>query len=249
MSTSATTPAPETPQEIGSLGRIAGAIFSPKPTFRSIVRRPDWLLPIVLGCLVFMAVVGSFTYRGGWASFLEKQDEDSSRVQEMTPEARQSLLDRQVRFAPKLGYAEGVFLPFLSALVVAGIFLGTFTITGGVKTDFKTSLAIVAYAGMPWIIHGLLSVVIIFLKDPATVDLQNVLASNAGAFLSGDAPKWLAALLGSIDIFAIWNLILLGVGFSAINPKKLSFGSAFLTVFLVWIFYVLVKVGAIAVIS
>jgi hypothetical protein len=133
--------------------------------------------------------------------------------------------------------------------VVAGVLLGAFTLTGSVKVNFKTSLAIAAYAGLPWVIQGLLGVLVIFLKDPATVDLQNLVASNPGAFLASDGPKWLAALLNSIDIFAIWNIALVAVGFSAINPKKLSFGKAFITVLVLWMFYVAVKVGAIALLT
>jgi hypothetical protein len=41
----------------------------------------------------------------------------------------------------------------------------------------------------------------------------------------------------------LWVLILQAIGFSATNPKKLSFGKAFGTIFAVWIIYVLVKVG------
>jgi hypothetical protein len=40
---------------------------------------------------------------------------------------------------------------------------------------------------------------------------------------------------------------LLGLGFSTINPKKLSFAKAFTTVLVVWIFYVAVKVGVTAI--
>jgi hypothetical protein len=249
MSTPVDIPAPEAPAEIGSVGRVFGAIFNPGPTFECIVRRPSWLLPIILGCLIFMAVVAAFTYRGGWPSFFEKQDADSSRVQEMSPADRQTTLERQEKIAPTFGYVEGTVLPFVSVLVVSGVLLGTFTLMGSVKADFKTTLAIAAYAGLPWVIQGLLGVIVIFLKDPATVDLQNLVASNPGAFLSSDASKWLVALLSSIDIFAIWNIALVAVGFSVINPKKLSFGKAFVTVLLLWMFYVAVKVGAIALLS
>jgi hypothetical protein len=249
MSTPASIPAPEAPAEISSIGRVFGAIVNPRPTFESIVRRPNWIPPIILGCLIFMAVVASFTYRGGWPSFFEKQAADNSRIQQMSPEARDSLLAKQEKIAPTFGYIEGVVLPFLSVLIVSGILLGTFTLAGSVKTDFKTTLGIAAYAGLPWVIQGLLGVLVIFLKDPANVDLQNLVASNPGAFLAGDAPKWLAALLTSIDIFAIWNIALVGVGFSAINPKKLSFGKAFSIVLVLWIFYVAVKVGVIALLS
>jgi hypothetical protein len=249
MSTTATTPAPEGPAEIGTIGRVFGAIFNPKPTFESIVRRPNWIVPTILGCLIFMAVVAAFTYRGGWQSFFEKQDASSSRFQQMSPQARESMMDKQIKFAPPFGYVEGLVLPFLSVLVVAGVLLGVFTVTGAAKTDYKTSLGIAAYAGLPWVIHGLLSVLILFLKDPSTVDLQNILASNPAALLSSDAPKWLAALLGSIDLFAIWDIALIALGFSATNPKKLSFGKAFATVVAIWLLYVAVKVGAIALLT
>ncbi len=249
MSSTPSTPAPEAPAEQNSIARLFGAIFNPKSTFESIVRRPTWLLPIVLGCIVFIAVVAAFGYRGGWESFMEKQDANSSRVQNMSPEARQSLIEKQVKIAPIFGYVEGVIVPFTSALAVAGVLLGAFTVMGTTKTDFKTSLGIVAFAGTPWLIHGLLGILIVFLKDPSTVDLQNMVASNPGAFLSGDAPKWLAALLGSIDIFSFWNMALLGIGFSATNPKKLSFGKAFGTVLAIWSFFIVLKVAAIAAFS
>jgi hypothetical protein len=246
MSNATSAPTPGAPAEPNSLARLFGAIFSPKPTFESIARRPTWLLPILLGCIVFIGVVAAFSYRGGWQSFMEKQDANNSRVQNMSPEAREKLIQTQAKIAPIFGYVEGVIVPFTSALAVAGVLLGAFTITGTTKTDFKTSLGIVAFASTPWLIHGLLGTLIVFLKDPSTVDLQNLVASNAGAFLSGDAPKWLAALLGSIDIFSIWNLALLGIGFSATNPKKLSFGGAFGTVLAIWSFYVILKVALIA---
>ena len=249
MSSTPSTPTPEAPAEMNSIARVFGALFNPRPTFESIVRRPTWLLPIILGCIIFIGLVAAFGHRGGWESFMEKQDASNSSIQNMTPEARQALIDRQVKIAPIFGYVEGVIVPFISALAVAGVLLGAFTVTGTTKTDFKTSLGIVAYAGLPWIIQGLLGILVLFLKDPSTVDLQNLVASNPGAILSSDAPKWLAALLGSIDIFAIWNMVLIGIGFSATNPKKLSVGKAFGTVLAVWSFYVILKVAAIAAVS
>lgn len=251
MSTAATAvPAPEeTPGAVNPFARVVGVLFNPKPTFASIIRKPDWILPIILGSLIFIAVTATFTYRGGWPSMFEKQDADNSRIQQMSPAARQKLMDNQMKYAPTFSYVAGAIVPLLTALIVAGILLGAFTATGTTKTNFKTSLAITAYAGMPWIIHGLFSILILFLKDPSTVDLQNVVASNPGAFLSSDAPKWLAALLAAVDVFAVWNLILLGVGFSATNPKKLSVGKAFVIVLALWLFYVAVKVGAIALLT
>ena len=69
------------------------------------------------------------------------------------------------------------------------------------------------------------------------------MATNAGAFLSDDAPKWQESLLSSFDLFVFWYLILMSIGYSATDPKKISFGKAFGTVVGVWLLYVIVKVG------
>ena len=240
---SASTPSEASTGSDNSFGRIFGAIFSPKPTFESIVRRPTWIVPVLLGCILFIAVVFVFTQRGGWPSFFQKQMADNSRIQQMTSEQRENVMEKQLKYAPMFGYFEGVVIPPLGAVITAAVLLGIFNLTGSTQTTFKVSLAIVAFAWSPWLIHGLLSVLILFLKDPATVDLQNIVASNPGAFLSETSPKWLAALLGSIDIFSIWTLFLLAIGFSATNPKKLSVGKAFALAASGWIIFVLIKVG------
>ena len=98
--------------------------------------------------------------------------------------------------------------------------------------------AIVAHSWVPGIIiHGLLGVLIIFLKDPATVDLQHLLAPIRARFfpmmrrMARNAAEFL-----SIFLFSGY-IILMAIGFSATNPKKISFGKAFGTVVGVWLFY------------
>jgi Yip1 domain len=232
-----------------SFSRIFGVLFSPKPTFESIVRRPTWIVPVILGCIFFIAVVAIFSQRGGWPSFFEKQDANSSRMQNMSAEERERAMEAQVKFAPVVGYIEGVIIPPIAAVVVAAVLMLVFNLSGTTKVDFKTSLGIVSYAWVPWLVHGVLSILILFLKDPSTVDLQNIVASNPGAFLSDDAARWLVSLLSSIDIFAIWTLVLLGIGYGATNPKKLSFGKAFVLLLISWIFFIAIKVGLTAAFS
>lgn len=246
-STATPTPAP-VPSD-NSFSRIFGVLFAPKPTFESIVRRATWIVPVILGCIFFIAVVAVFTQRGGWPSFFEKQAANSSRMQRMSTEERERAMDAQVKFAPTFGYVEGVIIPPIAALLVAAVLMLVFNLSGATKVDFKTSLGIVSYAWVPWLIHGVLSILILFLKDPSTVDLQNIVASNPGALLSDEASKWLVSLASSLDIFAIWTLVLLAIGYSATNPKKLSFGKAFVLVLIPWFLFIAIKVGLTAAFS
>ena len=242
---SAATPTPAPATTDNSFSRIFGVLFAPQQTFESIVRRPTWIVPVILGCILFMAVVAVFTQRGGWPSF-EKQNATNTRMQKMSAEDRERTMNAQIKFAPTFGYVEGVIIAPIAALLVAAVLMLVFNLSGATKVAFKTSLAIVSYAWVPWLIHGVLSILILFLKDPSTVDLQNIVASNPGAFLSDDASKWLVSLVSSIDIFAVDAHML---ATSATNPKKLSFGKALVLVVIPWIFFIAIKVGLTAAFS
>jgi Yip1 domain len=126
---------------------------------------------------------------------------------------------------------------------VAAVFMLAFHLIAGAKIGFAPSLAIIAHSLVPGIIAALLGILVLFLKDPSTVELEHLVASNPGAFLSDDSPKWLVTLLTSFDLFIFWQVILMAVGFSAADPKRISFGKAFGTVVAVWLIYIALKVG------
>lgn len=239
----------EAPESSSAIGRMLGALFSPRKTFESIARRPTWLPPVILACLLALVVVALFSHRVGWRSYLDKQVANSSRFQQLPADQQQRTMEAQLKWTPRVAYAEVIIAPFAGALVLAGIFLGVLNGLGGTRFNFKTSLGIVSYSWMPNVISGLLGIVVLLVKDPATIDLQNLVASNAGAFLADNSPKWLVAMLTPVDLFSFWVMILLGIGYSAAAPKKLSFMKAFSWIFSLWVVYVLVRVGLTAAFS
>ncbi|HUJ30259.1 MAG TPA: YIP1 family protein [Candidatus Acidoferrum sp.] len=252
MATTTVPPQPA-PASVSSFGRIFGALFNPKPTFESIAQRPSWILPLLLLLVMSVAVTAIFGQRVGWRGFMEKQIAHNAsaqrRMEQMTPEQRQQIVDQQAKFAPVFGYVGAVVFTFGGAALVAAIFLVIFNMLGGAKIGFSTSLGIVAHSWMPYFVSGLLGILILFIKDPSTVDIQNLVASNPGALLSDDSPKWLVSLCTSLDIFTFWALILMAVGFNATNPKKIPFGKALGSILAIWIVWVLVKVGLAAAFS
>ncbi len=71
---SATTPSQAATGSDNSFARIFGALFSPKPTFASIVQRPTWVVPVILGCILFIAVVFIFTAARRLDQFFSETD-------------------------------------------------------------------------------------------------------------------------------------------------------------------------------
>lgn len=240
---SATLPPAETPERGNSLGRIFGVLFSPKPTFESIARRPTWLLPVLLLCVVELAVVAVYGHRAGWRGLVERQMSNSSQFQQLPAAQKERQIEIATRVASYVVYVEVIIGPFVAVLLFAGIFWLIFNMIVGAKFGFKTSLGIVAYGLMPGILLSLLGILVLFLKDPSTVDLQHLVASNVGSFLSDDSPKWLIAGLRAVDLFLFWEMILLAIGYSAAAPKKISFGKAFAWILSLWFLVVLIIVG------
>ena len=133
--------------------------------------------------------------------------------------------------------------PIAVMFIVALVMWGAYNLLGGANTNFGTSLAITSHAFLTGLVSSVLYLLILYLKPYGTVDLDNPIAANVGAFLPEDAPKWLMALGTSLDLFSIWTLILLAIGFAATNPRKLRGGKAFAIAFSVWAVYVVSKVG------
>lgn len=235
--------------ESNSLSRLFGVIFSPKETFQSIARRPTWTLPLALGIVLSLAVVWIFGHRGGWPGYFERQTANNARFQQLSADQQRQTLQTQLKIGPPVTMAVVPIALVGAAVLIAAILMGVFNGITGTKISFKNSLAVVTYAGVPGLIGGVLGLLIVSLKDVTAIDLNNIVASNLGAFLPSTSSRWMISLFSSVDIFTFWTFILMAVGFSAAAPKKLSFGKALVYIVSVWLVWVIVKVGLTAAFS
>ena len=51
------------------------------------------------------------------------------------------------------------------------------------------------------------------------------------------------SLFSSIDLFSLWTIILLAIGFAAMSEKKLTPGKAATPIVVLWLIWVLLKMG------
>ncbi|HKQ85321.1 MAG TPA: Yip1 family protein [Candidatus Acidoferrales bacterium] len=247
--------ATQAPEESGnSIGRIWGVLFSPKATFAAIAQKPTWLAPVLLSLVVSIALVTVFTNRVGWQRFTERQialnPSAQARMDQLSPEQRATQIAIVTKITEFATIGIAVTGPFLFTLIFAAIFLGLFKLGYGAQVNLKTSMGVVAYAFVPRILYALVGILVIFLKDPSQVDLQNLLASNPGALLSPETTaRWLVVLATQIDFFTFWVMILLAMGYHAANPKKVSTAGAFAGIAGLWLIWVIVIVGFTAAVS
>lgn len=242
MATATAVPEQQQPQMSG-ISRAFNVLFSPKATFEDIVRKPSWVVPILL--LTIFSIGASFLInkKVDWSSFIRAQSEKSASFQQLSDDQKQQRVEIGAKYAPMAAWGFGVCGPILFALLLTLVYWAAFNVISGAQLRFSTPFGIVSHAFMPSIFATILLVVVLSMKSYGDVNPNTMLATNLAAYIPSDSPNWLVSLGQSLDIFWIWTLILLAIGFKAANPRKISNAGAFGTVFGLWVIFVLVKVG------
>ena len=219
-------------------------LLDPNNTFASIARRPTWVAPLlilmVMGGLVSTLMFGKIDA----AQAVREQVAAQGRT------ATQEQIDQGVTFLENLrGVAALItMLGFpLIMMFVAIVFWFAFELAGQ-EMSYATSLSVTLHGMMPMAVASLLTLPVILSRDsiPAREVMSgNVLVSNLSFLASSDAgPAWVA-FLGSVDLFSLWTVILLVIGYR--TAAKASTPKACAVVLLVWLVYVSLKIAVQAV--
>ena len=242
----ATTPipvAPEAQASISPFGRVIGVLFSPGKTFEDIVRKPGWITPVLVSTILSIISVVALNQRVNWREYIVQQIEKSPRGAQLSADQKQQQAETGAKITVAIVYTAGVVVPVLFALLVGLVMMGAYNLFAGAGAGFGTALSIVAHAALVSIVSSPLFLLILFLKPPGTIDPENPMATNLAALLPEESAKWLVALGKSFDIFTLWTLILIAIGFAALNPRKLKGAKSFSIAFGVWAAYVVCRVG------
>ena len=169
-----------------------------------------------------------------------------AQLERMDVQLPQDQLEKRIEMTEKIGpyfaYLAPVFFA-IGLLLFALVFWGAFTLAGG-ELGFKRSLAVVSHGMMPVVVSTLLSLPIIIGLDKIGADVAaqgSYLKSNLAAFAPEGANAVVLNLLSHLDVFSIWTLVLLIIGFAICGKVKQS--TSAITVVLLWLVYCAIGVG------
>jgi len=222
-------PAPAAPKP-SSFQRIIGVLFSPNETFASIAKQPDWVVPLAI-ILVLSLVAGiifaqRIDFAGGMRDAMEQRGGASP-----------DQIDRGVRVGAAIAKIFSYCAPAVSLvilLIMAGILLLAFRVMGG-EGDFRQAFSVTCYAWMVEVIKSCLVTIIILVRNVSMTELPTVLRSNLAFLVPMKDNPLLFALLSKIDIFTIWFLILLIIGFAFVSRfSKAKSAAVVISLWIVW---------------
>ncbi|MBI4469745.1 MAG: YIP1 family protein [Acidobacteria bacterium] len=233
---------------VSEIGRLTGIYFSPGEVFADVNRKPTWVIPILISVIVAMGFSLYFTKRVS----VDFDQMIRQQMQEKAAEQGRELTEEQVEAALKVASITTRFawafpvavVPLLMLVITGALFAGFQMLQA--ETTFKKAFSVVTWS------HACVSIVeyglgaIVIAANPEAVDPtrpNDITMTNLGAFFSAkEISPALHSLLSAVDIFTIWLLILLVIGFKAIS-RRFTTGKSATIVVGAWALWVLAKMA------
>lgn len=223
------------------LSLVVGIFTEPTKTFPILAEKKLWILfPI---CFIFLSTFFStyiFYERVDREAFIMEQFRKSKFASQMPQEQMEKAVDD---FKNKSSFMQSILVPFFIyvwLILATVVYYFSFLTLGGLNR-FMQTLQVVFWAELTTFLAQLISIPVMLLKAPdQLLNPQEILLTNLGAIIGSQNLSPVSfSLLSSLDIFIIWNLVLLTLGLAAVS--KLSKGFSALIIFSLFAVKIILK--------
>lgn len=214
---------------MSTMEKLLGIFYEPTRVFKNLRAHPHWLAPFlvisVLSIIYTAAFVQRLTPERIVTYTMEKlelapikppQDQMEQMKEDNLQQAKQPI--QRVQSAAKAFVAIFVFFSFVSAICMLGVL-----VFGG-RINFWQAFAAVLFAAMPVVvITRVLSLIILFIKDPDDVhpilNQESLIQDNLGFFFTPAENPVLFVLASTIGILSFYGLWLRAKGLANAGYK------------------------------
>jgi hypothetical protein len=227
-------------------GRVLGALVAPGDTFRSLAARPTWLAPLLVTVVLVTVLTGMISARIDMAQAIRHQLEAAGSQPSL--EQIDQRVETMKKIQPYLALFQGLVATPAIYLLCALLFWVALKLLGSDMT-YKASFATSLYALLPLgLVQALLAIPVIWNRASFTQD-----EARSGSFLASNLAAWAPegvgvvarTLLGSVDLFSIWTIVLLVIGYRIV--AGVSRAAAIGVVLGIWLLGVALKVALVAI--
>lgn len=224
---------------------LANIFFEPGSVFESLRVRPRFLVAGLIIIIVTMAYGVLFIGRVGYENTMREAIDKSPRAEQMSPEQKAKTLEfYQKPYMKALTYATPMIGIVVAYAIGAALYiLGVMAM--GQRISYRQALSVWVYSSFPpALLSGLLSILLLFLKSADEIDPSHlrggILHADLSLLVDPKASPVLAAILGSIDIFAFYGLFLAALGLRKV--AGISPGAAWGIVLTIWLVKVIARI-------
>jgi hypothetical protein len=234
-------PVPE-PAPLSEGARIVDTFIAPSKTFTDLRRSASWWAPWLLLSIVGMAYVFVVGRQIGFDQLAHNQINASAKASARFEQAPPGQQAQQIKITAAITRYVGYFIPALNLfffLVSATVLWATFKVGAAADVSFGRAYAIVVYGSLPGMIGALLAIGSLFAGvDREGFNINNPTATNPAYFMDPAGGKFLYGMASALDVFVIWSIVLMGIGFASNSKVKRS-----TAILMVAVWYVLYKLA------
>jgi hypothetical protein len=199
------------------VARLVGIVTAPADTFRAVAAYPKifGMLAIVTLGVAIGATAPMMTEAGREAA-LEQQvkQQEAWTGQQVTDEAYERM--RQMSgITPYFSFFGVLITAPLMTLITSGILFAIFNAAMGGNATFKQLFSVVTHAGVISLLNQIFSAPVNIMRGRVGG------VANLGALVPFmDEGSFVARLLGAIDIFMVWYVIVLAIGLAILYRRR-----------------------------
>ena len=205
-----------TPAPANLLSRFIGVVFSPRATFQGIVAAPRWIGMLVL-IAVFMSLA-TFLFLStevGRQALLDQQVSTMESFGMTVTDEVYSQMEGRLSFAQYTGSIVQFFTLPIMYVIIAGILFAVFSAAMGGEAAFKKVFTVVVHSGAVSVVQQLFVLPLNYVRESMSSP------TNIAALLPMvPEGSFLAYLLGAIDIFVIWWVMVLAIGLAVLYRRR-----------------------------
>jgi hypothetical protein len=196
--------------------RFVGILTSPRETFADVVARPRWFGMAALVILVSAVCMGwFFSTEVGQTAWLDQIAEQTRKSGGEMPEAQWATMQKMASYMGIIYAVSTIVVAPIMWLIVTGILFAVFNAALGGTSTFKQVFAVFVHSTAISVVQQVFVTPLNYVRETISS------ATNLAVFLPMlDESSFLAKLLGTIDLFLIWWIVLLSIGLAVLFKRK-----------------------------
>jgi hypothetical protein len=196
--------------------RFWGLLTSPREAFADVVARPRVLGMMGLVILVSVTCTAGFLSTSvGKQAYLDQAVRATESFSGQVTDERYALLERMSAYAAPLVAVQMAVLGPLVWLILAGILFAGFNAAIGGDASFRQVFAVVVHSSAVTVVQQL------FVTPLNVVRESMSSATNLSVFLPMlDESSFITRFLGTIDVFLIWQVVVLAAGLGVLYRRR-----------------------------
>lgn len=204
------------PGPAGLLTRFVGIITSPKATFERVVAHPRWLGMFALTTMiVVVCTAGPMFTEWGQQAALDMQVQQMESFGMQVDDEQYARMQAGMQFGAYTSAVGILIITPIFLLIISGILYAVFNAAMGGNASFKQLFTVVVHAGVISALAQLFAAPLNYARGSMTS------STNLAVLLPMlDESSFLAQLLGMIDLFMIWYVVVLAIGLAVLNKRR-----------------------------